>query len=100
MQYWQKLHNYLEELDKLLDRRFEITLIGGAALILEYHHLRVTYDIDILNSNDARMLLKFVSNQNELNKQFNLPIHLVDASFFSDTRRLYGVEKRIFRRII
>lgn len=37
MQYWQRLHEYLKEIDGTLERPIELTIIGGAALILEYH---------------------------------------------------------------
>jgi len=93
MQYWQKLHEYLQEIDNKLDRPLEVTIIGGAALILKYHHVRVTYDIDILNAPDARMLSSFVEQHKALNEKYKIPIHVIDSSFFPVTDDF--LEKRV-----
>lgn len=85
MQYWQRLHEYLEEIDGTLERPIELTIIGGAALILEYHHIRVTYDIDVLNTPDARMLSSFIDQHRTLHDKYNIPIHVIDSSFFPVT---------------
>ena len=82
MQYWQKLHEYFSEIDARLTGKYDITLIGGAALILEYNHTRVTYDLDVLNSGDARKLEEFIAKQKDLNEKYHLPFQIVDGSFF------------------
>lgn len=97
MQYWQKIDEFLSELDKSLTQNLEITLIGGAALILEYHHPRVTYDIDVLNSLDARTLCSLLDKDVKLNKKYDLPVHIVDGSFFP-MRDNYAEKRREYRK--